>query len=78
MTQRYHVVPLTDSPSALGQRRLALILGRDGPFFLPVLGLIGEAQADVDGLIDVMRRATIEVVLLRSADQLAGRPRAAD
>lgn len=72
MTQRYQVVPLPDSPSALDPKRLAQVLAQDGQLLLPLLDLIENAQAAVDDLIDVMGRATIEAVLLMSAAQLAG------
>lgn len=72
MTQRYQVVPLPDSPSALDPQRLAQVLAQDGQLLPPMLDLIESAQAAVDDLIDVMGRATIEAVLLMSAAQLAG------
>lgn len=72
MTQRYQVVSLPDSPSALDPRRLAQVLAQDGQLLLPMLDLLENAQAAIDDLIDVMGRATIEAVLLMSAAQLAG------
>lgn len=72
MTQRYQVVSLPDSPSALDRKRLAQVLAQDGQLLLPILDLIENAQAAIDDLIDVMGRATIEAVLLMSAAQLAG------
>jgi transposase-like protein len=72
MTQRYHVVSLPDSPSALDHQRLAQVLAQDGQLLLPMLDLIENAQVAIDDLIDVMGRATIEAVLLMSAAQLAG------
>lgn len=72
MTQRYHVVSLPDSPSALDHQRLAQVLARDGQLLLPMLDLIENAQLAIDDLIDVMGRATIEAVLLMSAAQVAG------
>lgn len=39
---------------------------------LPMVELIEQAELAVDELIDVMGRATIEVVLLLSAEQMAG------
>ena len=67
MTQRYQVVLLPDSPSALDPRRLAEVLAHDGQLLLPMLDLIENAQAAIDDLIDVMGRATIEAVLLMIA-----------
>jgi putative transposase len=72
MTQRYHVVSLPDSPSALDHQHLAQVLAQDGQLLLPMLDLIENAQVAIDDLIDVMGRATIEAVLLMSAAQLAG------
>jgi len=72
MTQRYQVVSLPDSPSAVDPQRLAQVLAQDGQLLLPMLDLIENAQAAVDDLIDVMGRATIEAVLLMSAAQVAG------
>jgi putative transposase len=72
MTQRYHVVSLPDSPSALDHQRLAQVLAQDGQLLLPMLDLIENAQVAIDDLIDLMGRATIEAVLLTSAAQVAG------
>ncbi len=72
MTQRYHVVSLPDSPSALDHQRLAQVLAQDGQLLLPMLDLIENAQVAIDDLIDVMGRATIEAVLLMSAEAVAG------
>ena len=72
MTQRYQVVSLPDSPSALDPKRLAQVLAQDGQLLLPMLDLIENAQVAIDDLIDVMGRATIEAVLLMSAAQVAG------
>lgn len=72
MTQRYHVVPLPDSPSAFDHQRLAQVLAQDGQLLLPMLDLIENAQVAIDDLIDVMGRATIEAALLMSAAQVAG------
>jgi putative transposase len=72
MAQRYHVIPLPDSSSALDQQRLAQVLAQDGQLLLPMLDLIENAQVAIDDLIDVMGRATIEAVLLMSAAQVAG------
>jgi hypothetical protein len=67
MTQRYHVVSLPDSFSALAPNRLARVLAQDGQLLLPVLDLIENAQAAVDDLIDVMGRAIIGAVLISNA-----------
>ena len=72
MPERYHVVSHPDSRGALDSRQLAAVLARDGQLLLPMLDLIENAQAAIDDLIDVMGRATIEAVLLMSAQQAAG------
>ncbi len=72
MTQRYHVVTNPGSPSALDSQRLAQVLAQDGQLLLPMLDLIEHAQVAIDDLIDVMGRATIEAVLLMSAEAVAG------
>ena len=40
MTQRYQVVSLPDSPSAVDPQRLAQVLAQDGQLLLPMLDLI--------------------------------------
>jgi hypothetical protein len=72
MTQRYHVAYLSDSPSALDLKRLALVLAQDGRLLLPMLDLIANARVAIDDLIDVMGRATIEAVLLMNTAQVVG------
>jgi len=72
MSERYHVVPRADSRGTLDSQQLATLLAKDGQLLLPLLDLIENAQAAVDDLIDVMGRATIEAVLLMSAQQAAG------
>jgi putative transposase len=72
MSEPYHVVSRADRRGALDPRQLAAVLARDGQLLLPLLDLIEHAEAAVDDLIDVMGRATIEAVLLMSAQQAAG------
>lgn len=55
-------------------RKLAQFLSKEGQALLPMLDLITQAEMAVDELIDVAGRATIEAVLLMSAEQLAGPP----
>ena len=45
---------------------------KEGQLLLPMLELIEQAEWAVDELIDVMGRATVEAVLLMSAEQVAG------
>jgi putative transposase len=53
-------------------RALSEFLAKEGQLLLPMLGLIEQAELAVDELIDVMGRATVEAVLLMSAEQVAG------
>ena len=69
MKRAYQISEKRDS------RALSEFLAKDGQLFLPMLELIEQSALAVDELIDVMGRATIEAVLLMSAEQVAG-PRA--
>ena len=53
-------------------RELAAFLAKEGQLLLPMVQLIEQAQVAVDEVIDVMGRATIEAVLMMSAEQVAG------
>jgi putative transposase len=66
MGASYQVIGRRDS------RQLAGFLAKDGQFLLPMLDLITGAEAAVDEIIDVMGRATIEAILLMSAEGVAG------
>ncbi len=66
MKKSYQIVQGRDS------RALAEFLAKEGQLLLPMLELIEGAELAVDELIDVMGRATIEAVLLMSAEQVAG------
>ena len=66
MTAQYQVVARGDS------RKLAEFLSKEGQLPLPVVDLITEAKMAVDELIDAAGRATIEAILLMSADQNNG------
>ena len=72
MSERYHFVPRADSRGMLDSQQLAAVLTQDGQLLLPMLDLIEHAEAAIDDLIDVIGRATIEAVLLMSAQQIAG------
>jgi putative transposase len=72
MKRHYQIVSLADSSSSLDRRQLAHVLAHNGQLLLPMLELIENAQIAVDELIDVMGRATIEAVLLMSAESVAG------
>ena len=66
MTREYQVTDRGDS------RKLAEFLSKEGQLLLPMLDLITEAEMAVDELIDVAGRATIEAILLMSAQHVAG------
>src|SRR6516165_10276014 len=72
MTRRYQIVDRADRHTPLDPARLAELLAKDGQLLLPLLDLIEHAEAAVDDLVDVMGRATIEAVLLMSAEGVAG------
>lgn len=74
MNRRYQIVDRPDRHAAVDPARLAMLLAKDGQLLLPLLDLIVHAEAAVDDLIDVMGRATLEAVLLMSAEAVA-RPR---
>lgn len=62
----YQIISQKDS------RELAKFLSREGRFLLPMLELIEQAETAVDEVIDLIGRASIEAILLLSAQQVAG------
>src|SRR4030042_3887268 len=62
----YQILSKTD------KRKLTDFLSQQGQLLLPMVGLITQAQAAVDELIDVTGRSAIEAVLNLSAQELAG------
>ncbi len=66
MGTAYQVCDAKDS------RKLAEFLAQEGQLLLPMLDLVTRAEAVVDEVIDVVGRATLEAVLLMSAEQVAG------
>jgi transposase-like protein len=72
MNRRYQIVDRPDRRTTIDPARLSALLAKDGQLLLPFLDLIEHAEAAVDDLIDVMGRATIEAVLLMSAEAVAG------
>jgi len=53
-------------------KELAKLLSKEGQLLLPMLELVQQAEAAVDEVVDVVGRATIEAILLLSAQQVAG------
>lgn len=53
-------------------KELAKFLSKEGQLLLPMLDLVQQAEAAVDEVVDVVGRATIEAILLLSAQQIAG------
>ena len=66
MKAKYQIADHKDS------RALAQFLSREWQALLPMLELTEQAEMAVDELIDVAGRATIEVVLTLSAQEVAG------
>ncbi len=62
----YQIANKTDS------RKIAEFLSKDGQLLLPFLDLICNTEQALDELIDVVGKAAIELVLLLSAQQIAG------
>jgi transposase-like protein len=52
--------------------KLAAFLAKEGQSLLPFVGLVEGAKVAIDELIDVMGRATVEAVLVLSAQGVAG------
>ena len=66
MNRDYQIISKKNS------RELAKFLSTEGQLLLPMLELIEQAEAAVDEVIDVVGRASIEAILLLSAQQVAG------
>lgn len=66
MKKEYQIADRKDS------RALSEFLAKEGQLLLPMLELIEQAELALDEVIDVMGRATVEAVLLMSAEQVAG------
>ena len=62
----YQIISKKDS------KELAKFLSKEGQLLLPMLELIEQAEAAVDEVVDVIGRASIEAILLLSAQQVAG------
>jgi len=66
MGKAYQVCDAKDS------RKWAEFLAKEGQLLLPMLDLITRTEAAVDEVIEVVGRATLEAVLLMSAQEVAG------
>ena len=66
---------IAEKGTRAGRRELAQFLAKEGQLLLPLVELVEQAECAIDEVIDVMGRATIEAVLVMSAEQVAG-PRA--
>jgi len=66
MNRDYQIISKKNS------RELAKFLSKEGQLLLPMLELIEQAEAAVDEVIDVVGRASVEAILLLSAQQVAG------
>ena len=66
MKGSYQIIAQADSDE------LTEVLSKNGQLLLPMLQLIEEAKMAVDAAIDVSGRATIQALLLLSAQELAG------
>jgi hypothetical protein len=72
MNQRYQITDRPDRRATVDPARPAGLRACDGQLLLPLLDLIDHTEAAIDELIDVMCRATLEGVLLMSAQNVAG------
>ena len=63
-----------DNQGKTNERRLAEFLTNNGQQLLPMVDLIAQSRIAIDDLVDTVGRATIEVVLRLSAEQVAGPP----
>jgi len=66
MKESYQIADGMDS------KKLASFLAKEGQVLLPFVGLVEGAKLAIDELIDVMGHATIEAVLMLSAQEVAG------
>jgi len=66
--RRYHITEKENTGAILG------FLSKDGQALLPLVAQIEQAEVALDELIDVLGRATVEMVLRLSAERIAGPP----
>lgn len=69
MNEQYQIA---QSGTTVGSKELADFLSKEGQLLLPMVQLVEDAEVAIDDLVDVMGRATIEAILLMSAEQVAG------
>ena len=68
MERRYHIVEKENTEAVRG------FLSKHGQALLPLVEQIEQAEVALDELIDVLGRATVEMVLRLSAERIAGPP----
>ena len=68
MERRYHITEKGNAEAARG------FLSKNGQALLPLVEQIEQAEVALDELIDVLGRATVEMVLRLSAERIAGPP----
>ena len=68
MERRYHITEKENTGAILG------FLSKNGQALLPLVAQIEQAEVALDELIDVLGRATVEMVLRLSAERIAGPP----
>ena len=68
MEKRYHIVEKENTEAVRG------FLSKNGQALLPLVEQIEQAEVALDELIDVLGRATVEMVLRLSAERVAGPP----
>jgi len=66
--RRYHITEKENTGAILG------FLSKNGQALLPLVAQIEQAEVALDELIDVLGRATVEMVLRLSAERIAGPP----
>jgi transposase-like protein len=66
MRQSYQIADAKDT------RALAEFLAKEGHLLMPLLGLLERSEAAVSEVIEVVGRATVEALLLMSAEEVAG------
>ena len=71
MKRNYHTL---NNQGKANEQRLAEFLTKNGQQLLPMVDLIAQSRIAIDDLVDTVGRATIEVVLRLSAEQVAGPP----